>query len=216
VTHRIVELRRYALRGGQRDTLIELFDREFVESQEALGMAILGQFRDLDDSDQFVWVRAFPAMDTRPHSLGAFYTGPVWKSHGAAANATMESVDDVLLLAPVAAYPRLASLKRDQDTDSVVLIDIHHSSPAGDVYGFVDGLAGSLADAGAQPLWLLQTEHSNNNFPALPVRANVSVIVYVVSFPTLDALDGWLVATAAPPWPVERLRLRPTRRSILR
>ncbi|RZL06943.1 MAG: NIPSNAP family protein, partial [Rubrivivax sp.] len=34
----IVELRRYTLHPGQRDTLIELFEREFVESQEALGM----------------------------------------------------------------------------------------------------------------------------------------------------------------------------------
>ena len=33
----IVELRQYTLHPGQRDTLIDLFDREFVESQEAPG-----------------------------------------------------------------------------------------------------------------------------------------------------------------------------------
>ena len=38
----IVELRQYTLHPGQRDVLIELFDRELVESQEAVGMAILG------------------------------------------------------------------------------------------------------------------------------------------------------------------------------
>ena len=42
----IVELRQYLLHPNQRDTLIELFDREFVETQEAVGMAVLGQFRD--------------------------------------------------------------------------------------------------------------------------------------------------------------------------
>jgi hypothetical protein len=31
--------------------LIELFDREFVETQEELGMDLLGRFRDLDDPD---------------------------------------------------------------------------------------------------------------------------------------------------------------------
>lgn len=41
----VVELRRYALRPGKRDTLVELFDSEFVETQEAEGMCILGQFR---------------------------------------------------------------------------------------------------------------------------------------------------------------------------
>jgi hypothetical protein len=34
----LVELRQYTLHPGKRDVLIDLFDREFVESQEALGM----------------------------------------------------------------------------------------------------------------------------------------------------------------------------------
>ena len=44
----IVELRQYTLYPGKRDTLMDLFDREFVESQEAVGMTLIGQFRDLD------------------------------------------------------------------------------------------------------------------------------------------------------------------------
>ena len=47
VRYPVVELRQYTLRPGQRDVLIDLFDREFIESQEAEGMAIVGQFRDL-------------------------------------------------------------------------------------------------------------------------------------------------------------------------
>jgi hypothetical protein len=39
---RIVELRRYALRPGARETLIALFDRELVETQEEVGMQVLG------------------------------------------------------------------------------------------------------------------------------------------------------------------------------
>jgi hypothetical protein len=44
----VVELRQYTFRHGQRDVLIELFDPEFIESQEAVGMEVIGQFRDLD------------------------------------------------------------------------------------------------------------------------------------------------------------------------
>src|SRR6266478_8831760 len=55
----IVELRQYTLHPGQRDVLIDLFDREFVESQEALGMKIIGQFRNLDNPNRFVWLRGF-------------------------------------------------------------------------------------------------------------------------------------------------------------
>jgi hypothetical protein len=98
---RIFELRRYALRPGARETLIELFDREFVETQEDVGMRVLGQFRDLDDPDSFVWFRGFSDMQTRERALTDFYSGPVWKQHAGAANATMIDVDNVLLLSPL-------------------------------------------------------------------------------------------------------------------
>src|SRR5688572_21857985 len=94
----IVELRQYILHTGRRDNLIELFDREFVETQEAVGIQVIGQFRNLDDPDQFVWLRGFNDMEARAESLNAFYSGPVWKAHREAANATMIDSDNVLLL----------------------------------------------------------------------------------------------------------------------
>jgi len=65
----IVELRRYTLHPGRRDELIELFEREFVESQEELGARIVGTFRDVRDPDRFVWIRAFPDMAVRLAAL---------------------------------------------------------------------------------------------------------------------------------------------------
>jgi hypothetical protein len=38
----VVELRQYTLKPGQREVLIDLFDKYFVESQEAAGMTIIG------------------------------------------------------------------------------------------------------------------------------------------------------------------------------
>ena len=96
----VVELRQYTLKPGQRDILIALFEREFVESQEAQGIALLGIFRDLDDPDRFVWLRGFPDMESRARSLAAFYRGPIWKANRDAANATMIDSDNVLLLRP--------------------------------------------------------------------------------------------------------------------
>lgn len=96
----VVELRQYTLRPGQREALVALFDREFVESQVAVGMQIVGQFRDLDRSERFVWIRGFPDMVRRREALEAFYGGPVWAAHSQTANATMLDVDDVLLLRP--------------------------------------------------------------------------------------------------------------------
>ena len=99
----IVELRQYLLKRGRRDELVELFEREFVESQEAVGIRVIGQFRDVDRVNHFVWLRGFADMDSRRAALTAFYGGPVWKSNSAAANATMIDSDDVLLLRPASA-----------------------------------------------------------------------------------------------------------------
>ena len=68
----IVELRDYTLRSGQRDTLITLFEREFIQTQEALGMQVLAHFRDLDDPDRFDWFRGFADMAHRGRALPAF------------------------------------------------------------------------------------------------------------------------------------------------
>ena len=96
----IVELRQYTLHPGRRDALIELFDTTFVEPQETEGMSVMGQFRDLDEPDRFVWLRGFADMASRARGLQGFYGGPVWATHRHAANATMIDSDDVLLLRP--------------------------------------------------------------------------------------------------------------------
>lgn len=74
---RVLELRQYTLKPGGRDVLIDLFEREFIESQEALGVRLVGQFQDTHAAERFVWVRGFPDMDTRAKALAAFYGGPV-------------------------------------------------------------------------------------------------------------------------------------------
>src|SRR5262245_823733 len=102
----VIELRLYTLKPGQRDVLIDLFERHFIESQEAAGMTLVGQFRDRHRADRFVWLRGFPSMEGRHQALEAFYGGPVWSAHRNAANDTMVDSDDVLLLRP--ARPDLA------------------------------------------------------------------------------------------------------------
>ena len=83
-----------------RGVLIELFEREFVESQEALGMTLVGQFRDLDDPNRFVWLRGFADMTTRAQALARFLWRTGLESHREAANETMIDSDNVLLLRP--------------------------------------------------------------------------------------------------------------------
>ncbi len=110
----LIELRQYLLHAGHRDTLIDVFDREFVEAQEAVGMDVLGQFRDPQRPDYFVWFRGFPDMTARHESLTAFYDGPVWARHRDVANATMIDSDNVMLLRAVTRDDALPTLRPNQ------------------------------------------------------------------------------------------------------
>lgn len=98
----MVELRQYITYPGKRNALISLFDREFIESQEAVGIKVLGQFRDINDPHHFTWVRDFSSMPQRKQALGDFYSGQLGRSLREQANATLydndNDNDDVLLL----------------------------------------------------------------------------------------------------------------------
>jgi hypothetical protein len=227
----VVELRRYTLRPGRREELIELFDREFVESQEDTGMRILGQFRDLDDANQFVWVRRFPDMAVRLSALTAFYTGPAWKAHAAAANATMIDTDNVLLLRPAGKHGgfRVDPAVRDSPASSLVLAAIYDlPSPVEDtlVEFFESTVTALLLAAGATPLGLMQTEYSVNDFPGLPVKEGVHKLVSFASYASADvyaevtdrltATREWADTVVGALPPAERLLLSPTDRSQLR
>jgi hypothetical protein len=238
---RIVELRQYTLRPGRRDELISLFDREFVETQEAVGMAIVGQFRDLDDPDRFVWLRGFDDMPSRAEALHSFYSGPAWKAHGGAANATMIDVDDVLLLRPATAqsgFPAPAAARppigHTEPPSSVLVASIYRGDrPFGHAFAdlFDRQVRPVLVETGAAPLAYLQTEYAENNFPALPVRTGEHVFVWFARFPSeshlsdhlhrLEHSEQWqdevlpaLSATLTSP--PRQLRLAPTARSSLR
>ena len=173
----VVELRQYVLHPGQRETLIDLFDREFVETQEAVGMTLLGQFRDLDRPDNFTWLRGFPDMPSRARSLGAFYDGPVWARFRNAANATMISSDDVRLLRPACSGWRLGERHTPSTAKGLAVATIYPllpSSVGGFGQFFEDSVYPRIVAAGARPFVMFETEPSANTWPRLPVREGES------------------------------------------
>ena len=225
----VIELRRYTLHPGARETLIKLFDRELVETQEEVGMRVLGQFRDLGDPEQFVWLRGFRDLASRAPALAAFYGGPVWAAHRNAANATMVDSDNVLLLRPApptsgfttSARPRPATQARD----GIVVATICHVEPsAASELGRL--VATAFARGDVPMLAVLVTETAANDFPALPIREDAhDVVVWLTAMPEAtgdedpsDLLERW--RALLPASLVERLgdepdvlRLAPTPRS---
>ncbi|MFD4246212.1 NIPSNAP family protein [Streptomyces sp. NPDC058525] len=208
----IVELRQYTLRPGARDTLIELFEREFVTGQEAAGITVGGRFRDLDDPDRFVWLRGFPDMAARERALRAFYDGPVWRAHREAANATMLDSDDVLLLrgpgfpASDASDADAADASDAPDTAGPVFATVCHPLDAEAFAGhFERRLRPALTAIGSAPLAVHRTEHAENTFPALPVRTGEEVLVWFTAGEAGPLPDLSAHLRTAP----RRLRLEP-------
>ena len=233
---RVVELRQYTLHPGQRDTLIQLFDREFVDTQEAVGIRVLGQFRDLGDADRFVWLRGFADMPARGEALPAFYGGPAWAEHRNAANATMIDSDNVLLLRPAwegAALPAPTEARAARGATALPagVLDasvFHLKQAAGpELLALCRGAVSALLRAaGAGPLAWYVTEGATNHFPRLPVREGEQVLLGLAMFDSAAALDAFIASGAwqrdieplLQPWlarPTQSLRLAPTARSTL-
>ncbi len=234
----IVELRQYTLHPGKRDVLIELFERELVESQEAVGMRIVGQFRDADDPNRYVWLRAFHDMPSRAAGLNAFYSGPVWKAHREAANATMVDSDNVLLLhqaRPTSGFPppgeRPPPGARELPKGFITATIYPLRAPAReDLIAFFErNIAPAATAAGASVLAYFVTENSPNDFPKLPVR-DEQVFVWFSLFADRAAFDRYSVSLVqSPRWegevvpalarylrgPAEVRKLLPAARSML-
>ena len=239
-TYNVFELRQYTLKPGQRDVLIELFDRAFVETQEAVGIRVYGQFRDDEHPERFVWIRAFADMKSRERALTSFYGGPAWKAHGKAAVATMIDSDNVLLLHAVdppggfndlpASRPSIGAAATPSAFVTATIYSLRPNIRSEFSAFFRERLSPALRDAGITPRGVFATEHSPNTYPALPVREGEEVVVWFASFESAEAqaasvdrlsrsqtgaelnleLEKYLKA------PPEVLRLRPTGRSLLR
>jgi hypothetical protein len=238
----IVDLRQYTLYPGTRDPFIELFDREFVETQEAAGIRIIGQFRDLSDPNRFVWIRGYPDMPSRANALTSFYMhGEAWRRYGEIARSHMIDSSDVLMLRPVrpdTAFTLPSAAERPPLNSGLspgLVVAAIYSLPRpvdADFSEFFEAaVQPALIGAGARVLGVFVTEDSPNNFARLPVREGENVFIPFLAFDGLARYHEYLTALGRhPAWrseihpallkrlqrPPQVLRLAPTSRSQLR
>jgi len=235
----IVELRRYTLHPGRRDDLISLFDTHFLEGQESCDMKIIGQFRDLDDADAFVWLRGFADMQARHRALTAFYDGAVWAAHRNAANETMVDSDDVLLLHPVGdaggfalSDDRPGPVSSDPSSTIIEAVTYKLKVPAEREFlaFYEEMLSPILCTWSEHRIATFASEHSVNTFTRLPVRLGENVVVIFSRFDSVDTQAAFKeLLGGSPAWeaarqqlsryliaPPDIARLSPTTRSLLR
>src|SRR5438876_11666692 len=166
--------RQYTLYGGRRDTLISLFEKSFIESQDAVGAHVIGTFRDLDDPDRFVWLRGFRDTQARPQALEAFYgSSPAWLTHKKEANATMLDSDNVLLLRPMSSPPSFRSSAPMPGSRVLYGVTIYYLDGVDEAQfaAFFDqAILPHMTALGVHPIAILTTNEMTNNFPRLPIR----------------------------------------------
>ena len=203
-------------------------------------MKIIGQFRDLDNPNPFVWLRGFRDMPSRAQALNDFYGGPVWKAHREAANATMIDSDNVLLLHPATPTSGFSFGNRERPrvganevrSELIVATIYYFDAPvdAAFVQFFEKTVKPAVIGSGATVLAYFVTEHSENTFPALPVREDENVFVWFARFKDAAASERYVADLArSPRWHDEIskelarrlkrepdiLKLSPTTRSLL-
>lgn len=236
----VIEIRNYLLQPGTRDYFIEYFTTNFIHTQEADNMHVLGMFRLLGEPDHYVWLRGYPDMASRTASLHAFYDGPVWKTHRTQTNSMIISSDDVHLLRPLPDQPDLT----DGQTSATVAASLTASTVslaldmiAIDIYQAAAGQRQTLIDqfqahirpmyqsAGIQVRGCFIAEMSENTFPRHPAAQNEDELVVITAYASESAgrqqraqvapqVQHYLIPLlAAPP---ETLLLSPTLHSPLR
>jgi hypothetical protein len=179
-------------------------------------------------------------MPSRAQALKEFYGGPVWKAHREAANATMIDSDNVLLLCPAKPTSGFSFGNKERPraganearSELIVATIYYFDAPvdAGFVEFFEKTVRPTVIGSGATVLAFLVTEHSENTFPALPVREGENVFVWFARLNDAAAYERHIAAlTHYPRWrdeiskelarrvkrEPEILKLSPTARSLL-
>ena len=194
----IVDLSIYTHQPHMRDDFIKIFEDDFIETQEAVGIQVIGQFYDLDDPDRCIWLRGFNDMPAREQSLTAFYNGPIWKTHREATNATLIDSDNVLLLRlvhPTSGFslnghrPPLGS--RAKQNGFLTATIYYFNRPVGSdfIHYFENTIHPALMETDALLLAYFVTEDSPNTYPRLPVREGEHVFVWFTGFPNQTAYE---------------------------
>jgi len=192
----VLEIRNYLIKPNVLEHFIDYFEEQFIDSQEAENIRVLGQFRPIGEPNRFVWLRGFADMQSRLKSLQAFYSGAGWEKYGALANEMMLEWHNVHLLRPLtniddflcglnaeAIAADLAAGTILYET-GVLAIDFYQALPGKRdklVDKFQTRIAPIYENQGIQVRGLFVAEMTENQFVQLPVIQNEDELVVITA-----------------------------------
>lgn len=188
---KVLELRNYLVRHGRRDEFINLFEENFVGSQNILGGYILGQYRVKGGDDNFFWIRGFRDMPARYKFLNDFYFGsPAWKQHKSEANSMLLNNDNVYLLQPLNLKDNLSDPASSFSTDwfgqakGIAVVDFYTSNTKREkLIEFVKKKYAALLNSSKienTSFWTSET--TPNDFTGLPVFQDKNLLVQITFY----------------------------------
>ena len=187
---KVIEIRNYLLKDGQREAYIEGFENYFVDTLNAEGNYVLGQFRIKGEDNRFVWIRGFDDMATRKEALQNFFGTKHWEKYKHIPGNLLVGYTNVHLLKPL----HLADETGDSESGfpiawfgrpkGVAVVDFYIANEMRDqLIGFVNTTYDSLMHAaGVKDISYWVSETSPNNYPSLPVFQDKNLLVSITFY----------------------------------
>jgi hypothetical protein len=182
----VVELRRYTIAPGARESFARHFETWFPEVFQQLGASVLGHFFERGPANRFTWLRGYADMEARLAVNTAFYFGPVWKEHRDAMNRDMIDCDNVLLLRPLSpetglcALPAVDPLAEPAGAQGIVVAQVFKSRVGVDaLYAAADSYFAGYRGRGVTEAGILGSLDVKNNFPQHAIRTDGPYLVWL-------------------------------------
>ena len=186
----VIEIRNYLVKPGQRDTYVEGFETYFIDTLNAHGNYVLGQYRVKGEPDNFVWIRGFEDMPARKKALEDFFSSLQWEKYGNIPGEHLLGYTNVYLLKPLNLADSLDGKNKSFPTawfgrsKRVAVVDFYVANEMlNQLIEFVDTKYDSLVRAaGVKDITYWVSETSPNNFPGLPAFQDKNLLVSIAFY----------------------------------
>ena len=184
---RVLELRNYVTKPGQREKFISYFETNFIASQNEIGGYILGQFRVQDAEDNFFWIRGFNDMASRSRYLPEFYRGEFWKQRRDYVNDMLINNDNVHLLKPLSLSEGHSGAAVDSNVfgrkKGLVVVDYYVANTRlKELIEFFKSKYLPFLERNGVTTTAWVSELTENDFPGLPVFQDKNLLVTITHF----------------------------------
>jgi hypothetical protein len=187
---KVIELRNYLIKTGYRDYFIDFFENIAIDTLNARKNYVLGQYRVKGSPNNFLWIRGFDDMASRPEALDRFYSSNYWKQHENIPLTYVAGYTNVHLLKPLNLFDKRTDSTSGFEMDwfgkqkGLAVVDFYVANEMRTQWiDFVATYYDSVMRAsGVKDVSYWISETSPNNFPSLPVFQDKNLLVTITFF----------------------------------